>query len=94
MSICSPLFSIPQSGGGSQNIIIIKTEIHTIYFTGKSANNNTNGHDASKPEKFDQVEDALEAMFGLDEGSGRNLISYDLIFSNLKNPLAFIAHCN
>ena len=38
----------------------------------KSGKKDTNGHETSKPEKFDQVEDALEAMFGLEELAGKN----------------------
>ena len=38
----------------------------------KSKSKDTNGQDTLKPEKFDQVEDALEAMFGLEDLSGKN----------------------
>ena len=43
----------------------------------KSKSKETNGHETSKPEKFDQVEDALEAMFGLEELSGIKDIPFD-----------------
>ena len=63
-----------------------------MFITGSNTSKENNPHklDDSKPEKFEQVENALEAMFGLDEKSGTPDCVRQFLYSLCFSPRLYV----